>query len=128
MFIHYVASKRLELVEYVCVCLSVCMNAFIHVTAYRVCMQVYSVYTVTYRMTYDAHACHYGCVLGMHVSLHYCICVCMNICGFVVCECISCVCMLVAVFSLLSLGQGALINILQALSVLDAELREWDAG
>ena len=38
-------------------------------------------------------------------------------------------CLLVAVcLSILGLSQGALINFLQALSTLDAELRERDAG
>lgn len=58
----------------------------------------------------------------MHVTLHYCVCVyeSMTVC---VCECV-----LVAVFSLLGLSQGALINIFQALGALDAELRQRDAG
>jgi len=58
----------------------------------------------------------------MHVTLHCCLCVYeyMTMCVGEYA--------LVAVFSVLGLSQAALINILQALSILDAELREWDAG
>lgn len=65
-------------------------------------------------------ACMYPCIT-------VCVCVCVH--EYMCCVlCCRVVCVLVAVFSLLGLGQGALINILQALSMLDAELREWDAG
>lgn len=122
------------------------MNAYMHVTvimtAYALTCRVY-IYIYTYIY---AHICKYKHIYsyilnhihGTFVSLWMCIrhacipallyvCVCVH--EYVCCVlCCRVVCVLVAVFSLLGLGQGALINILQALSMLDAELREWDAG
>lgn len=94
------------------------MYVTVYVPAWTACMQ-----TDTHSHI-ESHKC-YGCVLGMHVTLHYCVCMCeyMNACVCV------CQCVLVAVISLLSVvSQGALVNVLQAFGVLNAQFGEWDGG
>lgn len=79
-----------------------CLLACLH-------MQLHVQYVCKYVLLWIRHACNPA------------FCLCVRIHDYV--------CVLVAVcFSILGLSQGALINFLQALSTLDAELRERDAG
>lgn len=92
------------------------MNAYIHVP---ICIPAYVfAWTIWMQVSICMEMHIHTCLDVYQAFIYPCISVCKN-CGL---------CVLVAVFSLLGLSQRALINILQALSTLDAEVREGDAG
>lgn len=107
-----------------------------------------SAWMLTYMCILICLHMHYACTILIQVRVCMCVCLhiltnrttytymswcmlqaflhpCLNVW---VCVLLVNVCVLVAVFSFMGLSQGALINILQALCPLDAELRERDAG
>lgn len=99
-------------------CLLICLHMHYACTILiqvRVCMCV-CLHILTNRTTYTYMS---WCML--QAFLHPCL-------NVWVCVLLVNVCVSVAVFSFMGLSQGALINILQALCPLDAELRERDAG